>query len=76
MAGRVSFSHLQRLMRNAAKVTPKFKKVKHVRSGKEYVIKDVALEEATLKPLVIYQPVGQEGILWARPHEDFVEKFK
>lgn len=40
----------------------------HSKSGRRYRVTGRAVLEATLEPLVLYQPAaGPEGVVWARP---------
>jgi hypothetical protein len=49
---------------------------RHVKSGGNYTVICVALEEATEKPVVIYQS-QQDHRIWSRPMEDFMDgRFK
>ena len=62
-------------MSNALRLTPQYQEFKHRVSGRIYVVQGVVLDEATLKPLVIYRSVDQKNVPWARPQEDFLNKF-
>jgi len=47
---------------------------RHLKSGNEYVVRGVALAEATLTPVVIYSPY-YGPLVWTRPADEFHEKF-
>lgn len=45
---------------------------RHVKTGGYYLHLFIAIEEATLTPLVIYQS-EQDGKVWARPQDEFFD---
>ena len=48
----------------------------HVKSGKKYIALGCALDEATLKPLVIYAREDARYIRWSRPMDVFLARFQ
>lgn len=43
---------------------------RHVKSGGKYIVVAVALEEATLTPVVVYR--GHDDVVWTRPLDEFL----
>lgn len=49
----------------------------HSKSGGTYLSFGVALEEATLTPVVLYQGIGDSaGPTWTRPAFEFFDRFE
>ena len=46
---------------------------RHAKTGGEYIVTDVVLAEATLKPQVIYRAEYGDEITWARELDAFVD---
>jgi hypothetical protein len=67
---------LQQKLANAMVLTPAYKSFVHIRSKQRYIVQGVVLNESTLDPWVIYKPANVDGISWARPQKDFLEKFQ
>ena len=47
----------------------------HLKSGKAYSVQGVALVEATLEVVVVYNPVSYPGLVFTRPWAEFLQKF-
>ena len=75
MGARKTAKELHTILSNALRLTPQYQEFKHVVSNRIYVVQGVVLDEATLKPLVIYRPLECRDISWARTQEDFLNKF-
>lgn len=49
---------------------------RHIKTGGDYCIENLAYDEATLRVLVIYRAVAS-NLLWVRPYDEFMDgRFK
>lgn len=53
-------------------VVPRFT---HMQTGAEYVVEGMALRESDLAPMVMYAPLPQRSVVFARPLDEFLERF-
>ena len=50
-------------------------RVRHKTSGETHMVVYIALREEDLMPLVVYRKTVASLAVWARPMDEFVEKF-
>ena len=70
--GRFSHRHLAYILKNAYK-TIKLGQYTHIKTGMNYNVTGIALEEKTVTPVVVYRDAN--NIIWTRDLQDFSEKF-
>jgi len=65
---------LKELLEKAGRGVEVGARYRHCKSGGEYIVRDIVLDEATESPIVIYKAEYGDKLTWVRPVDVFVEE--